>query len=185
LRAPALRQPAEVQAAYAAIVTSQVRLIGELDTQVSRLGEVVAEHFGPHPDAEIYLSQPGLGTILGARVLAEFGDDPYRFTNAKNRKNSAGTSPITRASGKKKVVMARYARNKHLGDATQQWAFCALRGSSGARAYYQSLRERGTGNQAALRQLANRLVGILHGCLETHTRYDEATAWAHHLPAVA
>lgn len=185
LRAPGLRQPAEVQTAYAAIVTSQVRLIGELDTQVSRLGEVVAEHFGPHPDAEIYLSQPGLGTILAARVLAEFGDDPHRFINAKNRKNYAGTSPITRASGKKKVVMARYARNKHLGDATQQWAFCAMRGSPGARAYYQSLRERGTGNQAALRQLANRLVGILHGCLKTHTRYDEHTAWAQHLPVVA
>ena len=185
LRAPALRQPAEVQTAYAAIVTSQVRLIGELDAQVSRLGEVVTQHFSPHPDAEIYLSQPGLGTVLAARVLAEFGDDPHRFASAKARKNYAGTSPITRASGRKKVVMARYARNKHLGDATQQWAFCAMRGSPGARAYYLALRKRGTGNQAALRQLANRLVGILHGCLKTSTRYDEDTAWAHHATAVA
>jgi hypothetical protein len=62
-------------------------------------------------------------------------------------------------------VLARYARNRRLADAVHQWAFCAMRGSPGARAYYQSLRERGTGHQAALRQLGNRLVGILHGCL--------------------
>ena len=60
---------------------------------------MVAEHFGRHPDAEIYLSQPGLGAVLGARVLAEFGDDPDRYADAKARKNYAGTRPITRASG--------------------------------------------------------------------------------------
>ena len=54
-----------------------------------------------------------------------------------------------------------------------------MRGSPGARAYYQQLRARNIGHQAALRQLANRLVGILHGCLKTHTAYDEHTAWAH------
>jgi hypothetical protein len=60
-------------------------------------------------------------------------------------------------------------------------AFCALKGSPGARAYYTALRERGIGHQAALRQLSNRLVGILHGCLKTNTHYNEQTAWAHHL----
>jgi hypothetical protein len=52
--------------------------------------------------------------------------------------NYAGTSPITRASGKKKVVLARYARNTRLGDAAHQWAFGSLKGSPGARAYYDS-----------------------------------------------
>ena len=66
---------------------------------------MVAEHFGRHPDADIYASQPGLGVILGARVLAEFGDDPHRYADAKARKNYAGTSPITRASGTKNVVL--------------------------------------------------------------------------------
>jgi hypothetical protein len=82
-------------------------------------------------------------------------------------------------------VLARYARNRRLGDAVQQWAFCSLRGSPGARAYYQQLRARGTGHQAALRQLANRLVGILHGCLKAHAPYDENTAWNHHLTSAA
>jgi transposase len=185
LQAPALRQPAQVQAAFAVIVTSQVRLITTLNSEIAQLGEVVSQHFGRHRDAEIYTSQPGLGVILGARVLAEFGDDRNRFADAKARKNYAGTSPITRASGRKKLVLARYARNERLGDAVQQWAFGSLKGSPGARAYYDTLRTRKIGHQAALRQLANRLVGILHGCLKTGTLYDETTAWAHHHAAAA
>ena len=185
LRAPQLSQPAPVQHAYATIVSSQVRLITALVGDIAELEAVVAEGFGRHPDVEIYASQPGLGTILGARVLAEFGDDPHRFTDAKARKNYAGTSPITRASGKKTVVLARYARNKRISDAVHQWAFCALTASPGARAYYDTLRARGTGHHAALRQLGNRLVGILHGCLKTRTPYNEPTAWAHHHTAAA
>jgi hypothetical protein len=122
-----------VQGAYAAIVSGQARLITELNTQIAELGEVVAAHFGRHPDADIYASQPGLGVILGARVLAEFGDDPVRFADARARKNYAGTSPITRASGRRRIVLARYARNRRLADALQQWAFCCLRGSPGAK----------------------------------------------------
>jgi transposase len=177
LRAPALRQAPEIEAAYAVIVAGQVRLIAGLNTQIAELQAVVAEGFGRHPDAEIVTSQPGLGTVLGARVLAEFGDDATRYADAKARKNYAGTSPITRASGTRRVVLARYARNKHLADATHQWAFCALTASPGARAYYDTLRARGAGHHAALRQLANRLVGILHGCLKTRTLYREDAAW--------
>jgi len=185
LRASALHQPAPVQGAFAVIATSEIRIIATLNLEIERLSEVVAKHFGRHPDAEIYASQPGLGVILGARVLGEFGDDPHRFANAKARKNYAGTSPITRASGTKRIVAARYARNDRLGDAVQQWAFSALRGSPGARAYHNTMRARKIGHQAALRQLANRLVGILHGCLKTRTLYDETTAWAHPSSAAA
>ena len=177
LRAPALRQDPAIEAAYAVIVASAVRLISQLNTQIAELQAVVAEGFGRPPDADIGTSQPGLGAILGARVLAEFGDDHARYVDAKARKNYAGTSPITRASGTRRVVLARYARNRHLADATHQWAFCALTASPGARAYYDAIRARGTGHHAALRQLGNRLVGILHGCLKTRTHYDEDTAW--------
>lgn len=185
LTAPELRRPDPVQDAYAAVVASEVALITVLNTQIERLGQVVDEHFGRHRDADIYTSLPGLGVILSARILGEFGDDPHRYADAKCRKAYAGTAPITRASGTRKVVLARYARNRRLGDAVQQWAFCSMRGSPGARAYYQSLRARGIGHQAALRQLANRWVGILHGCLRHRTFYDENTAWAHHLSTAA
>ena len=183
--APELRQPLVLQSAYAAVVASEVAVITALNVQIDRLGAVVDEHFDRHRDAEIYTSLPGLGVILGARILGEFGDAPDRYTDAKARKNYAGTSPITRASGTKKVVIARYARNRRLGDALQQWAFCSMRGSPGATAYYRQLRARKIGHQAALRQLANRLVGILHGCLKTHTAYEESTAWAHILTTAA
>jgi hypothetical protein len=118
-------------------------------------------------------------------VLAEFGDDPGRYASAKCRKNYAGTSPITRASGKKKVVAARYVHNDRLVDAVPAQAYSALNVSPGARAYYDKQRARGLDHNAALRQPANRPVGILHGCLKTRTRYDETTAWAHHTEQAA
>jgi hypothetical protein len=111
-------------------------------------------------------------------VLAEFGDDPHRYTDAKGRKNYAGTAPITRASGKSRVVLARVARNRRLADALHQWAFCALTCSPGARTYYDAQRARGATHHTALRALSNRLVGLLHGCLRHHIVYDENIAWA-------
>jgi transposase len=185
LRTEHLTQPPLIAAAYGATVRALAAMISTSNEQIAALEGQVEACFGRHPDAEIYLSQPGLGPVLGARVLAEFGDDPTRYTGARARKNYAGTSPITRASGKKKVVLARYVRNKHLADALHQQAFCALRRSPGARAYYDALRDRDIGYNAALRQLGNRLVGILHGCLKTHTPYNEAVAWNQHAQQVA
>jgi len=185
LRAPGLRQNPTLEAAYAAIVVTQVGIITALNEQITQLQEVVAKHFGRHPAADIYLSQPGLGEVLGARALGEFGDDKKRFTDARARKNYSGQSPITRASGKKTVVLARFATNRRLGDALHQQAFAALNASPGARAYYDALRARKIGHHAALRQLANRLVGILHGCLKTGTKYDENTAWQHQISGAA
>jgi len=180
LRSKQLRQPEALSAAYAASVRAQVAVLTTLNTEIARLEARLEADFGQHPDAEIILSQPGLGPVTGARVLGEFGDDPDRYADAKSRKNYAGTSPITRASGKKKTVQARYVHNDRLLDALHSQALSALSGSPGARAYYDALRARGAGHNAALRQLANRLVGILHGCLKTRTLYDEAKAWAHH-----
>ncbi len=183
LRAPQLAQPPEVTAACAAVVRSLTAVITAVSEQVKMLEGQVQAHFSQHPDAEIIASQPGLGPILGARVLAESGDDPRRYASAKARKNYAATSPITRASGKKKTVLARYVHNDRLIDALMSQAFTALRVSPGARAYYDLQRARGAGHNPALRQLANRLVGILHGCLKTRTLYDEATAWPQHSAA--
>jgi transposase len=180
LHAEQLAAAAGVLPAYGAAVTALVAVIGELTRQTETLAGQVEAGFGQHPDAEIYLSQPGLGSILGARVLAEFGDDPHRYPNPKSRKNYAGSSPITKASGKTRVVLARHARNRRLADALHQQAFSALSSSPGARAYYDAHRARGATHQQALRALANRLVGILHGCLRHHMSYNEATAWAHH-----
>jgi transposase len=177
LRAPQLEAHPGVVGAYTAAVRSLVAVIAELVTQTVVLRAEVETGFGRHPDAEIYLSQPGLGTVLGARVLAEFGDDPHRYADPRARKNYSGMAPITRASGTRRVVLARYARNRRLADALYHQAFTAIGVSPGAREYYDRQRARGATHHQALRALANRLVGILHGCLHHHSRYDEATAW--------
>ena len=135
--------------------------------------------FEQHPDADIYLSLPGLGVVLGARVLGEFGDDPERYASAKSRRNYAGTSPLTIASGKKEAVLARHVRNRRLYDAIDQWAFCSLSVSPGCRDFYDQRRTAGDLHHQALRALGNRLVGYLHGCLKTGQPYNEHTAWAH------
>ena len=163
--------------AYAASASALVAVLTTMVTQTEVLAGQVEQGFGQHPDAEIYRSQPGLGVILGARVLAEFGDDPHRYADAKSRKNYSGMSPITKASGTKRVVLARYARNRRLGDALFRQAYSALHSSPGARAFYDRQRARGATHYQALRALANRLVGILHGCLRTGTLYDEKRAW--------
>ena len=177
LRAEQLPARPGLEAVYAVSVSALVAVLKEMVTQTAVLEEQVRQGFGQHPDAEIYLSQPGLGVILAARVLAEMGDDPHRYADARARKNYAGMAPITKASGTKRVVLARYARNRRLADALYQQAFAALTASPGARASYDRHRARGATHHQALRALANRLVGILHGCLTHRTLYDEHTAW--------
>jgi nitroreductase len=179
LRAEQLEAPTIVADAMGATVTALVAVTTELTTQIAGLEAQLAEGFDQHPDAKIIRSLPGLGMTLGARVLAEFGDDPNRYADAKSRKNYAGTSPITRASGKHRVVLARYARNRRLADACYLWAFATLTHSPGARTFYDQRRATGDTHNRALRALANRLVGILHGCLRHQALYDEHTAWAH------
>jgi transposase len=179
LRSEQLGLAGPVTTAYAATVRALVAVITTLNTEIKTLDSEVEAHFGRHPDAEVILSQPGIGVVLGARVLAEFGDAPGRYTSAKARKNYAGTSPITRQSGKMRTVHARFVHNDRLVDALHLQASCAILHDSQVRAYYDQLRARDIGHNAALRQVGNRLVGILHGCLKTRTHYDQTTAWAH------
>jgi hypothetical protein len=186
LRAERLAAAAGVSSAMGASVAAIVAVIATIVAQIATLAEELEAGFEQHPDAEVVLSLPGLGTILAARVLGEFGDEPNRYCSPKSRsKNYAGTSPITRASGTKRVVLARYARNHRLADAIYLWAFAALTASPGARALYDTRRAAGDTHHAALRALGNRLVGILHGCLESHTTYDEVTAWGHRTAPLA
>jgi Transposase/Transposase IS116/IS110/IS902 family len=177
LRVPQLAAPGAVSSAMGASVAASVAVIATMAAQIDALARELEAGFDQHPDVEVVRSQPGLGTILGARVLGEFGDEPNRYATAKSRKNYAGTSPITRSSGTKKTVLARYVRNRRLADAIHQWAFAALSASPGARAFYDAHRAAGDSHHQALRVLGNRLVGILHGCLAHHVNYDENIAW--------
>ncbi len=181
LRAAQLAAPDLVSEAMGATVKALVAVIGGAQRPDRPARDDPRRPFEQHPDAKVVRSLPGLGTILGARVLGESGDDPNRDADAKSRKNYAGTSPITKTSRKHRVVLARFARNHRLADACYLWAFAALTASPGARAFYDQRREAGDTHHRALRALANRLVGILHGCLRHGVIYDEETAWAHRM----
>ncbi|GAA4983092.1 hypothetical protein GCM10023317_07300 [Actinopolymorpha pittospori] len=91
-----------------------------MNRQVAELETRLADRFEQHPDVDIYLSMPGLGDVLGARALDEFGDDPDRYSTAKSRRNYAGISPVTVASGRKRAVLARHVGNRRLHNAMYQ-----------------------------------------------------------------
>jgi transposase len=177
LREPHLELPAPLSFAYGATVKATVGQLRQVLAETAELELELSQAFEAHDAAAILRSLPGLGQVLGARILGEFGDDPTRYESAKARKNAAGTSPITRASGKRRMVAARTARNHRSADACLQWAFSSPQHSPGGHAYYRAHRGRGHSHFRALCALANRWVGILHGCLVTGTKYDEAIAW--------
>jgi transposase len=183
LAAPQLAALEPVDAAYCEVVGALVVMLRCCNQQVAALEQQLAARFSVHPDAVILRSQPGLGSVLGARLLGEFGDDPYRYATAKGRKAFAGTAPVTRSSGLRTVVVARAACNQRLVDACYLWAFAALTASPGARRCYDAHRARGATHHQALRALGNRLVGILHGCLAHRRAYQEQLAWPATEPA--
>jgi transposase len=127
------------------------------------------------PDGEIYLSFPGLGRRLAARVAGEIGDHPEQFSTPNSLQCYGGKAPVTRRSGRSEfVVSCRLACNRHLANAVQQ-AFCSLRGSTWAREFYDCQRARGKSHHAALRSLGNRWLEVLWHCLRKGVRYDEGT----------
>jgi transposase len=172
-----LRQPARIEAAMAEHAIALLRALDTAVANVSRLEEQLQTAFDQHPDAEIITSFPGLGTVLGARILAEIGDDRTRFANARGLKAFAGTAPVTRSSGMKTVVTRRVVRNKRLGQAAYVWALPMLAHSPGAHAHFTARRERGDSYSAAARNLTNRGIGMLHHCLQSGQPYDEAKAF--------
>lgn len=179
LRVDTLRAPHQLEDAMGSHVAALVAVATELSRQIERLETELEALLVQHPGAAILRSIPGLGTKLAGRLLGEFGDAPNRFTDAKSRKNYAGTSPITKASGRSHTVIARRIRNTRIADTCHQWAFAAISHSPGARVFYDQRRAQGDSHNRALRALSNRLVGIAHGCLTHRTLYDEHTAWGH------
>ena len=127
------------------------------------------------PGGEVYLSFPGLGDRLAARVAGEIGDHPCQFESPNALQCYGGKAPVTRRSGKSEhVVSCRLAYNRHLGDAVQQWAFCSLRYSGWAREFYDLQRAKGKRHHAALRALGNRWLEVLWHCLQKGVLYDES-----------
>lgn len=177
LRFEQAHQPALVEDAMGQQLLALLTQLDAACKAVEDLTEAVEASFRRHPDAEILLSFPGMGIQLGARVLAEIGDDRARFADARALKAYAGSAPITRASGKKRFVGRRYIKNNRLTNAGHQWAFAALTASPGAAAHYRRRRDRGDWHAQAQRHLFNRMIGQLYHCLQTRQHFDEQHAF--------
>jgi transposase len=177
LRAPQLRQLPMVENAFGRQTLALLRMLDAACSNAEDLAAEASGYFDRHPHAEIITSLPGLGSLTGARVLAEIGDDRSRFTDARAIKAYAGAAPVTRASGKSLTVMHRRVKNQRLASVGYLWAFAALTASPGARAHYDRRKAAGDRHVAAQRNLFNRMIGILHHCLTTGTKYDEGTAF--------
>ncbi len=163
-----------------ALGRQMLALLGQLDAAAQAaddLAEAVEASFHQHPDAEVITSFPGLGSLLGARVLAEVGDDRSRFADARALKSYAGSAPVTRASGKKRHVGRRFVKNDRLIHAGYLWAFAAITASPGAQAHYRRRREHGDWHASAQRNLFNRMLGQLYHCLQQNIPFDEQHAF--------
>lgn len=128
------------------------------------------------PGGDIYLSFPGLGDRLAARVAGEIGEHIGQFDTPNGLQCYAGRAPVTRRSGKSDFVVARrLAHNRYLGDAVHQWAFCSLTRSGWAREFYDTKISTGKSHHAAVRALGNRWLEVLWHCLTKGVLYDENT----------
>ena len=126
------------------------------------------------PGGDIYLSFPGLGDRLAARVAGEIGEHIGQFDTPNGLQCYAGRAPVTRRSGKHDFVVARrLAHNRYLGDAVHQWAFCSLTRSGWAREFYDTKIGTGKSHHAAIRALGNRWLEVLWHCLTKGVLYDE------------
>jgi transposase len=176
LRAEHMHQPAPVEQALGV----QLRgLIGQLDALATTLAELEAhidQAFAAHPQAPIVTSVPGLGSVLGARVLAEIGDDVSRFADGRALKAFAGAAPVTRASGRSTFIHARRAKNDRLAASGYVWAMAAIRHDPDWEQRYRARRAAGDRHVTALRKLFNSMLGKLHHCLVTGQVYDPVRA---------
>lgn len=154
-------EPTEV---VVAIETDKNLIVAALQAAASTPSSCGAGHRGSAPS-------------LAARVLGEVGDDTTRFSTAGGLRAFAGTAPIARASGRSKSVRTRHVKNKRLADACHWWAFAAITKSPGARAHHDRRRAAGDSHDAALRTLANKLLGRLWCCLLNDLAWDDDAAW--------
>jgi transposase len=151
------------------LATLLLNLIQAKNTAQRHLGTLFAQH----PDAPIFDSLPGAGELLAPALLAKFGDDRQRFPAASSVQALAGTCPVTKSSGKRKVIHFRRACDREFRDIVQKWAKASLSQSLWAIAYWRDVRPRCRSASHAYRCLANRWLAIAWKLWQTRQPYDE------------
>jgi transposase len=156
------------------LVQSLVPLLLSLNQSIKHYDDELARLMNRHPDASLFQALPGAGAALAPRLIAAFGTDRSRFTNAVEVQQMSGIAPVTRQSGKTKSVSRRYACPRFLRQTFHEFADHSRKKSHWAKACYQHLRSKGMGHHAALRSLAYKWIRILFRCWTTRTPYDES-----------
>jgi len=149
---------------------AQLELLNEA---VAECDQKIAALFARHPDHDLFASFPGAGATLAPRLAAAFGTDREKFETARDIQQMSGIAPITRSSGKTKVVQIRWACPKFLRQTFHEFARCSTKFSAWAKAYLEMRRAAGTPYQVILRALAFKWQRILFRCWKTRQPYDE------------
>lgn len=176
-RALALTQDRAVLHCGALTTRSLVHLIRTLLEEIDRVDAAIAEIYLNHGEYELIDSMPGIGPVLGPRLIAILGSDRSRFESREELQCLSGAAPITSRSGGRNgtiTVHRRLKRSKFIHQTVVEWANCAMKGGSvWAKAFYEDQRAKGKGRYVALRALAYKLLRILYHCWKTRTRYSE------------
>ncbi|MCK5580417.1 MAG: transposase, partial [Candidatus Omnitrophica bacterium] len=154
-------------------IKSIIPLIKTLNAQIKSYDKEIKIHYEQHPDINIFNTLPGVGKIIGPKLLACFGDQRDQFPHFNNIQCLAGTAPVTKRSGKYCHVYFRFACNKFFRNTMHDLAFCSLSYSVWARAYYDKQKLKGHTHSEALRALANKWLKIIHCLWTKHLTYDE------------
>jgi transposase len=185
LRQPALRLApgaAEAASEHVQMLLPRLRLLQQQQkTTAQRIRRILDElctvppesEGREHRDAEILLSLPGIGPVIAATMLAE-ASQPLRDRDYQALRNYAGAAPVTRRSGKRKVIVMRYACNERLRNALYHWSRTSMQKDARAGQHYAESRRRGQSHGRALRGLADRNLAMLISMLKSGTLYDPA-----------
>ena len=154
------------------LVRALVAILVPLGAQIQQLSAAIAAAVADHPDGPIVQSLPRSGQVNAAQMLAELGDDRARFPTPDQLAAEAGATPVTRASGKHRAVVFRWACNKHLRRAVTTFADNSRHASPWAAAVYARARGRGCDHPHAIRILARAWLRILWRCWQDRRPYD-------------
>jgi transposase len=170
-----LRTDQAVISSSVSMAQALVKQLRELVEGIAQLDRQLQDLYAQHPDAEVFGSLPGAGKALAPRLLAAFGADRERYVVAGEMQCYSGIAPVTKRSGKTKLVQRRYACPKFVRQSFHAFAKSSLNWSRWARAYYDQQRQRGNQRHAAVRALAFKWIRIIYRCWQLQAPDDEAT----------
>lgn len=162
--------PAMLDAGHLQTETLVMLLATLLDALV-RVDAELERAYRAHPEHDLVDSFPGVGPVLGPRLIALLGSDRARFANADELQRFTAAAPITSRSGTSLHVHRRYRRAKFPHQTVIEWAGLSCQASVWAKAFYDAQIAAGKNHWMAARALAYKWLRILWRCWQARTQY--------------